>query len=103
MDARVGIGITDERQQLVTSPEPPLPEHLISPQAAPIRRLPIGAEPQLGGGVHLRVWAPRCREVVVEIEGLEPAATATRDRRLLLTVERAGASRHALSLPPRSG
>jgi hypothetical protein len=28
----------------------------------------------LGGGVHLRVWAPRCREVVVEIEGLEPAA-----------------------------
>jgi maltooligosyltrehalose trehalohydrolase len=74
VDARVGIGITDERQQLVTSPEPPLPEHLISPQAAPIRRLPIGAEPQLGGGVHFRVWAPRCREVVVEIEGLEPAA-----------------------------
>jgi hypothetical protein len=48
----------------------------------------------LGGGVHLRVWARCCREVVVEIEGLEPAALhATRDRRLLLTAERAGASR----------
>ena len=74
MDARAGMGVTNERQQLVTPPEPSVPEHLISPEAAPVRCLPIGAEPQLGGGVHLRVWAPRCREVVVEIEGLEPAA-----------------------------
>jgi maltooligosyltrehalose trehalohydrolase len=36
--------------------------------------MPIGAEPQSGGGVHFRLWAPRCREIVVEIEGLEPAA-----------------------------
>ena len=46
----------------------------ISPNSTPVRRLPVGAEPQPGGGVHFRVWAPSCREVVVEIEGLEPAA-----------------------------
>jgi maltooligosyltrehalose trehalohydrolase len=38
--------------------------------AVPRRRLPIGAEPQPGGGVHFRLWAPRCREIAVEIEGL---------------------------------
>jgi maltooligosyltrehalose trehalohydrolase len=38
----------------------------------PIRRVPIGAEPQPGGGVHFRLWAPRCREVAIEIEGLKP-------------------------------
>ena len=36
------------------------------------RRLPIGAEPQPGGGVHFRVWAPRRKRVVVE---LHPAIT----------------------------
>jgi maltooligosyltrehalose trehalohydrolase len=35
------------------------------------RRLPVGAEPQPGGGVHFRVWAPRRRRVVVD---LQPAA-----------------------------
>jgi maltooligosyltrehalose trehalohydrolase len=42
------------------------------PKAAPrlVRRLPVGAEPQPEGGVHFRVWAPRCRVVAVEIEGL---------------------------------
>jgi len=74
VDARAGIGVTDEQQELATSPKSFVPEHLVSPGAAPVRRLPIGAEPQLGGGVHFRVWAPRCREVVVEIEGFEPAA-----------------------------
>ena len=74
MDLRAGIGATDERQELVISPKPSVPEHLVSPEAAPIRCLPIGAEPQSGGGVHFRLWAPRCREVVVEIEGLEPEA-----------------------------
>ena len=75
MDARAGIGATDEHdQELATSPKPSVPEHLVSPGAAPVRCLPIGAEPQSGGGVHFRLWAPRCREVVVEIEGLEPAA-----------------------------
>jgi maltooligosyltrehalose trehalohydrolase len=32
------------------------------------RRLPIGAEPQPGGGVHFRVWAPAAREVSVVID-----------------------------------
>ncbi|MGV3771428.1 MAG: malto-oligosyltrehalose trehalohydrolase [Verrucomicrobiales bacterium] len=31
------------------------------------RSLPVGAEPQLGGGVHFRVWAPASREVCVEL------------------------------------
>jgi maltooligosyltrehalose trehalohydrolase len=39
-----------------------------------VRRLPIGAELQSGGGAHFRVWAPCCRQIAVEIEGLEPAA-----------------------------
>ncbi|HTW53232.1 MAG TPA: malto-oligosyltrehalose trehalohydrolase [Stellaceae bacterium] len=33
------------------------------------RRLPIGAEPQGGNGVHFRVWAPAARTVAIEIEG----------------------------------
>ena len=34
----------------------------------PVRRLPIGSEPQPDGGVNFRVWAPRCREIVLEFE-----------------------------------
>jgi maltooligosyltrehalose trehalohydrolase len=34
-----------------------------------VRRLPVGAEVQPGGGVHFRVWAPRHREVAVVVEG----------------------------------
>jgi len=78
VDARVGVGVdvllTREQQELATPPKPCVLEYLVSPKAAPVRRLLIGAEPQPDGGVHFRVWAPRCREVVVEIEGLEPAA-----------------------------
>ncbi len=38
-----------------------------------VRRLPIGAEVQPDGGVHFRVWAPRCRRVEVVLErGREP-------------------------------
>jgi maltooligosyltrehalose trehalohydrolase len=74
VEAHAGIGAADERPELATSPKPSVPEHLLSPGAAPVRRLPIGAEPQPGGGVHFRLWAPRCREIVVEIEGLNPAA-----------------------------
>jgi maltooligosyltrehalose trehalohydrolase len=33
------------------------------------RQLPIGAEALPEGGVHFRVWAPRCRRVEVVIEG----------------------------------
>jgi maltooligosyltrehalose trehalohydrolase len=40
------------------------------------RRLPIGAEPRPEGGVHFRLWAPRCREIAVEIEGLAPVPLA---------------------------
>lgn len=29
------------------------------------RRLPIGAEPMEDGGVHFRIWAPKCRELQV--------------------------------------
>lgn len=35
----------------------------------PYRRLPIGAEVLPEGGVHFRVWAPRCRKVEVVLEG----------------------------------
>jgi len=53
---------------------PHVAEHPVRISAEPVRRLPVGAEPQPDGGVHFRVWAPRCREVAVEIEGAEPAA-----------------------------
>ncbi|MHB1162476.1 MAG: malto-oligosyltrehalose trehalohydrolase [Chloroflexota bacterium] len=33
------------------------------------RRLPVGAEPRPGGGVHFRVWAPRRKKVQVGLEG----------------------------------
>jgi maltooligosyltrehalose trehalohydrolase len=42
--------------------------------ASPPRRLPVGAEVQPGGGVHFRIWAPRCRGIEVDIEGLGPMA-----------------------------
>src|SRR5258708_33308427 len=38
-----------------------------------VRRLSIGAEPKPCGGVDSRVAAPGCREVAVEIDGLDPA------------------------------
>jgi maltooligosyltrehalose trehalohydrolase len=41
----------------------------------PVRRLPIGSETQPGGGVDFRVWAPRCRDVVLEFETAREAAT----------------------------
>ncbi|HEY2540559.1 MAG TPA: malto-oligosyltrehalose trehalohydrolase [Stellaceae bacterium] len=57
---------------VATPPKRSFSEHLISPEASTFRRLPVGAEPQSDGGVHFRIWAPRCREVAIEIEGLEP-------------------------------
>lgn len=43
----------------------------------PTRRLPVGAEPVAGGGVHFRVWAPRCRRVEVVLgEGPSVALAA---------------------------
>lgn len=32
-----------------------------------VRRLPIGADVQPRGGVHFRLWAPRCQSVMVEV------------------------------------
>jgi maltooligosyltrehalose trehalohydrolase len=74
VDARAGFGRMKERQKPATPPGRSAIEHLPSRKKSPVRRLPIGAEPQSDGGVHFRVWAPECCEVVVEIEGLEPAA-----------------------------
>src|SRR5436305_3549673 len=53
------------------------PDTLLSDAATPAastgrRRLPIGAEALPKGGVDFRVWAPRCRELTVEIENLRP-------------------------------
>jgi maltooligosyltrehalose trehalohydrolase len=74
VDARAGFGLTKEQQESATLPDPWVAEHPISSKVAPVRRLPIGAEPMSGGGVHFRVWAPRCREIAVEIEGLGSGA-----------------------------
>ncbi len=74
MDARPGCGLLKERWEPTAQTALADRKHPVSTAAAPVRRLPIGAEPQPGGGVHFRVWAPRCREVTLEIEGLEAAA-----------------------------
>jgi maltooligosyltrehalose trehalohydrolase len=51
------------------------PDTLLREAATPAasagrRRFPIGAEALPEGGVDFRVWAPRCRELTVEIENL---------------------------------
>lgn len=38
-------------------------------QKRPVRRMPVGSEPQPGGGVDFRVWAPQCCDVVIEFDG----------------------------------
>ena len=55
MDARTGFGLTRERQEPATPPELSTTECPVSTEATPVRRLPIGAEPQSDGGVHFRV------------------------------------------------
>lgn len=35
------------------------------------RRLPVGADVQPGGGVHFRVWAPKCKQVAVSFDDKE--------------------------------
>src|SRR3569623_456848 len=37
-------------------------------QRQALRRLPVGAEPQPGGGVHFRVWAPRHKAIELVLE-----------------------------------
>jgi maltooligosyltrehalose trehalohydrolase len=53
------------------------PDTLLRDAATPAastgrRRLPIGADALPEGGVDFRVWAPRCRELTLEIENLRP-------------------------------
>ena len=74
MKGRAGFGLSRERREPATRSQIITVGKLVATAEAPARHLPIGAEPLSDGGVHFRVWAPRCREVVVEIEGLEPAA-----------------------------
>jgi maltooligosyltrehalose trehalohydrolase len=74
VNAGPGFGLTTERQEPAMPSQLLARQQLLAPARAAVRHLPIGAEPQPDGGVHFRVWAPRCREVAVEIEGLEPAA-----------------------------
>src|SRR6202161_1407585 len=45
-------------------------------QKKPVRRMPVGSEPQPDGGVDFRVWAPQCREVAVEFEGASADAAS---------------------------
>jgi maltooligosyltrehalose trehalohydrolase len=71
---RAGFGLSRERREPATRSQILTVGKLVATAEAIVRRLPIGAEPQPDGGVHFRVWAPRCREVAVEIGGLEPAA-----------------------------
>jgi maltooligosyltrehalose trehalohydrolase len=40
------------------------------------RRLPVGAEPAPGGGVHFRVWAPACRQVEAVFAGVAGGGAA---------------------------
>jgi maltooligosyltrehalose trehalohydrolase len=42
----------------------------MSPFSSVTRKLPIGAEPLSGGGVHFRVWAPKRRKVHVVLESI---------------------------------
>ena len=46
------------------------------------RRLPIGAEPLPGGGVHFRIWAPKRRRVAVALFDSPQASTPTSELEL---------------------
>lgn len=52
----------------------PLSDLQTSPPLMTPRRLPIGAEVMPAGGVHFRVWAPRCRRLAVVFEPCNGAA-----------------------------
>lgn len=73
MDSSAAVGSTKQRQSMMV-PRIAALEHPVAPEMAPVRRLPVGAEPHPDGGVHFRIWAPDCDEIAVEIEGLKPAA-----------------------------
>ena len=60
----------------------------MSQQGQP-RQLPIGAEALPEGGVHFRVWAPRCGRVEVVLEG-GPGYSADNPQGIALTPETSG-------------
>src|SRR5438477_6007796 len=59
----------------------------LAERAVIVRRLPVGAEVQPGGGVHFRVWAPKCQRVGVQIN---PAPGAQNGHSLQLASEEGG-------------
>jgi maltooligosyltrehalose trehalohydrolase len=54
--------------------------------AAPVRRFPVGAEVQPGGGTHFRVWAPVRKRIEVVLEG----STGDRSEACLLEPQEGG-------------
>src|SRR3954464_10159035 len=78
--------------------------HNVTETGRMVRRLPIGAEVQPGGGTHFRVWAPRCERVRVRLQGSglssnaedgnsqdkEPVSSDLGDVCVELTAERGG-------------
>lgn len=53
----------------MTQPTPhPVPRTRSASNPSAFRRLPVGADVQPTGGVHFRVWAPRCQKVEVVFE-----------------------------------
>jgi maltooligosyltrehalose trehalohydrolase len=58
----------------------------VNDSAKYVRRLPVGAEVQPRGGVHFRVWAPRCQRVMVQVE----SAAGQPRKPLALTGEEVG-------------
>ncbi len=54
------------------------------------RRLPVGAEIQPGGGVHFRLWAPRCRKVEVNLLLAAAAGDSATARSVTLSSEADG-------------
>jgi len=51
-------------------------QSVASVRAPTVRRVPVGAEVQPGGGVHFRVWAPGHRKIEVVLEGGPTVALA---------------------------
>ena len=83
VNARTAFGGTKQRQSMMP-PRIVALENPVSPEAAPVRRLPVGAEPQPDGGVHFRVWAPRCRRDRGRDRRSRTGSTGARGRRVLL-------------------
>jgi maltooligosyltrehalose trehalohydrolase len=76
-----------------------------SPSRELSRRLPVGAEPQPGGGVHFRIWAPAARSVAIELEGQLPRELAPEPRGYYsgLVEEARTGSRYRIHLAGRDG